>query len=95
MIRMTTRRASLLCKLLILALVVYGLYTLITLRAQLSDRQAQAAALTAAIATTQQENQRIREDIDAVSTDEGMKNAAYDKLGMVAAGEIDFRDVGN
>ena len=95
MIRMTTRRASLLCKLLILALVVYGLYTLVTLRAQLSDKKTQAAALTAAIATAQQENQRIREDIDAVSTDEGVEDAARNKLGMVAAGEIVFQDVGN
>ena len=51
--------------------------------------------LTSSIASTQQENDRLQNSIDALDTPEGLEQVARDQLGMVSEGEIVFEDVGN
>ena len=77
-------KSSLLVKLVILILVVYATVTLVRLRSQISEKEAEAAGLTSSIASTQQENDRLQSSIDAL-----------DQLGMVSEGEIVFEDVGD
>lgn len=86
-------KSSLLVKLLILILVVYATITLVNLRAQISGKESEAAALTSSIAATEQENGRLQDAIDEMDTDAGVENVARDQLGMVGQDEIVFQDV--
>lgn len=92
---MKSGKLSILIKLAILILVVYGTITLVSMRSQISQKQEEAAMLTAAVTAAENENARIQEDIDALDTDEGVEAIARSELGLVGAGEIIFEDVGN
>ncbi len=92
---MRFKRSSLLTKLLILVLVAYATVTLVSLQSQVTEKNAEAAALESDIAATEQENQRLQKAIDALGTDEGVEEVARRKLGLVSEGEILFIDVGN
>ena len=92
---MKSGKLSILIKLAILILVVYGTITLVSMRSQISQKQEEAAMLTAAVTAAENENARIQEDIDALDTDEGVEAIARSELGLVGAGEIVFEDVGN
>lgn len=61
-------KSSLLVKLVILILVVYATVTLVRLRSQINEKEAEAAGLTSSIASTQQENDRLQSSIDALDT---------------------------
>ena len=87
-------KSSLLVKLVILILVVYATVTLVRLRSQINDKNAEAAELTSSIASAQQENNRLQDSIDALGTENGLEDAR-DQLGMVKEGEIVFEDVSN
>lgn len=92
---MKFRKISLLLKLVILVLVVYGTVTLVSMQKQISEKKEEAALLTAAIADTQNENDRLLEDMEALSTDEGIAAIARTELGLVSPGEIVFKEAGN
>ena len=92
---MRFKRASLLTKILILALVVYATVTLVSLQSQVTEKEAEAAALAGAISAAEQENQRLQQAIDALGTDESVEAIARQKLGLVRKNEIVFHDVGN
>ena len=49
-------KSSLLVKLVILILVVYATVTLVRLRSQINEKDAEVKGLTSSIASTQQEN---------------------------------------
>lgn len=86
-------KSSLLVKLVILILVVYAVVTLVNLRDQIAEKNAEAAKLTSSITTTQQENGRLQDSIDALETDAGVEDIARDRLDMVTDGDIIFYDV--
>lgn len=88
-------KSSLLVKLVVLALVVYAAFTLVSLRSQINEKRQEAALLTSSITAAEQENSRLQESIDQMDTDAGIEAAAREHLGMVAEGEIIFKDVGN
>lgn len=88
-------KSSLLVKLVILILVVYATVTLVRLRSQINEKDAEAAGLTSSIASAQQENDRLQSSIDALDTNDGLEQVARDQLGMVNEGETVFEDVGN
>lgn len=88
-------RSSLLVKLVILILVVYAVVTLVSLRTQIAEKNAEAAALTSSITAAEQKNGQLEEAIANADTDEGIMDIARDKLGMVSDGEIVFKDVGD
>ena len=86
-------RSSLLVKLILLIVVVYATVTLVSLRRQISAKQAEAAQLTSSITSAEQENSRLNDAIETIDTDAGVEAVAREKLGMVAEGEIVFEDV--
>ncbi len=88
-------RSSLLVKLVILIVVVYAVVTLVSLRNQIADKNAEAAALTSSITAVEQKNGKIEEAIATADSDEGVEAIARDKLGMVTDGEVVFHDVGD
>lgn len=92
---MKSKKISLLLKLVVLVLVVYGTFTLVTMRTQISRKQNEAASLTAAISQAESENARLQEDMEALGTDEGIEAIARSELGLVSAGEIVFKEAGN
>lgn len=92
---MKFKKISFLLKLVVLILVVYGTFTLVSMREQISKKQEEAAMLTAAIADIQNENDRMLEDMEALSTDEGIAAIARSELGLVSPGEIVFKEAGN
>lgn len=88
-------RSSLLVKLVILILVVYAVVTLVSLRTQIAEKNAEAAALTGSITAAEQKNGQLEEAIANADTDEGIMDIARNKLGMAGDGEIVFKDVGD
>ena len=92
---MRFKRSSLLTKILILVLVVYATATLVSLQSQVTEKEAEAQALQSDIAAAKQENLRLEQAIETLDTDEGVIDAARQKLGWVAEGEIVFYDMGN
>ena len=88
-------RSSLLVKLVILIVVVYAVVTLVSLRSQIADKTAEAAALTSSITAVEQKNGKLEEAIANADSDEGVTAIAREKLGMVSNGEIVFKDVGD
>ena len=88
-------RASLLVNLVILIVVVYAVVTLVSLRNQIAEKNAEAAALTSSISAAEQKNGQLEEAIANADTDEGIMDIARDKLGLVTDGEIVFKDVGD
>lgn len=60
---MRLRKSSLITKLLILAVMIYAIVTVVTLQPQISDSRQQAAALQADVASAQQANLALEQDI--------------------------------
>ncbi len=92
---MRFKKTPLLTKILILVLVVYATVTLVSLQSQVTEKNAQVQVLEADINAARQENLRLELAIENLDTDEGVEDAARQKLGMVSKGEIVFYDVGN
>ena len=86
-------KSSLLVKIIILVLVVYATVTLVKLRAQITQKNEAAAALTSSIVAAEQENSRLQDAIDALESDEGVEDVARNRMDMVSEGEINFFDV--
>ena len=91
---MKFKRSSLMTKIIIVLPAIAAAATLVSLQAQLRERQATAAELEQQVAAASQEKRRMEAAIDAVDTDEGVKAIAREKLGMVESGEIIFYDIG-
>ena len=64
-----------------------------SLRRQITAKQAEAAQLTSSITSAEQENSRLNDAIENIDTDAGVEAVAREKLGMVGEGEIVFQDV--
>ncbi len=86
---------SIALKVVALFLLVFGVYTMVAQKQAIADKKDEAAMLTAAVSNAENENAKIQEDINALSTDEGVETIARNELGLVGAGEIIFQDVGN
>lgn len=91
---MRFKKSSLAMKILILVLVVYTTVTLVSIQAQVTEKEAEAAELQSSIDVAKQENLRLEQAIDALDTEEGIEDAARQKLGWVSKGEIIFYDMG-
>ena len=89
---MKFKKTRLLTKLLLLAVAVYAVVTLVSLRTQILQKQKQAAALEQQVAAAQQEQLELQEDSDKIGTKEGVIKVARERLGMVEDGEIVFYD---
>lgn len=92
---MRFKRSSLLMKILLLVLVVYATVTLVTLQGQVTEKNAEAAELQSSIDIEKQENLRLEQAIEKLDTEEGVEDAAREKLGWVSKGEIIFYDMGS
>ncbi len=92
---MKLKKASLLTKLLILALCIFSLVTLVTLQGQIRIKSAEEDQLNAEKMYAEQEQKELQEDIENFGTPESIIKIARERLGMVAEGEIIFYDADN
>ncbi len=82
-------------RLLVLALAGYAAVTLLSLRLQLRDAQAETAALQSQLSTASAETAALEEAVAGAATDEGLAALARSQYGLVCEDEIIFRVSGS
>ncbi len=89
---MRLRKASLLSKLILLAVILFAVATIIALRPKIEALQREKESLSADTAALEQKKQKTQEDIDALGTDKSVTAIARQRLHLVADGEIIYID---
>ncbi len=91
---MKTKRAGLLTKLVVLAMLVFVASALLNLRTQIQGAQADLAQLQAEKAAQEQTNADLRDAVENSDDPERQMEIARSKLGLVAPGDqiIEFTD---
>ncbi|MBQ3556642.1 MAG: septum formation initiator family protein [Oscillospiraceae bacterium] len=91
---MQVKRAGLLTKIVVLALLIYMATALLDLRGKLQDYRAEQAALSAQVAQVQQENAELSHAVEHKDDPDVLEQVARDK-GFVYAQERVFVDPTN
>lgn len=92
---MKFKRAGMLTKILIIALLIISVTAFLDLRSQAQELSRQQAALELQVNRQKQENQALSDAIAQSDDPESVRSVARDRLGLVAPGEIIFYDNGN
>lgn len=92
---MKLKRAGMVTKLLLLALLVVSLTTFLNLRSQAQDLEQQRVTLEEANERQRQENEALSAAIAEKDDPARIEEVARKRLGLVAPGEIVFYDNGN
>ena len=92
---MKLKRANILTKIVILAMIVYALISLIGTREQIAVAEADRAALQTKVDTLLRENAELEYDINHAGDPTVIAEIARTKLGLVKPGEKIFYDVSN
>ena len=90
--RVKLKKASLLTKLLILAVAVYAVVTLVSLQDRIAGVNAEVERLEEQVLYAEQEYAQVQQDLEELGSDQSVKKIARSRLGMVEAGEIVFHD---
>ncbi|WP_294473583.1 septum formation initiator family protein [uncultured Intestinimonas sp.] len=85
-----TKKAGLLTKLVVLALLIYLAVSLLNLQGRIRETQAQRDSLSRQVAEQTQVNADLAEDVANPDDPERIADIARDKLGLVAPGEKVF-----
>ncbi|MEG0320960.1 MAG: cell division protein FtsL [Oscillospiraceae bacterium] len=89
---MKMKKAGLLTKLVVLALLIATATTILNLRAQLTEAAVQQQELTEQVDRQQQENDALTAAIEDSDDPQRVEAIAREKLGLVVPGEIIFYD---
>lgn len=92
---MRVKRAGLLTKIVILALLIAVAISLLELNGQVERAQAEKEQLQLQVAMQTQTNADLAEAIENSNDPELMEKVARDKLGLVKQGEIIFYSMGD
>lgn len=92
---MRVTRASLLTKIVILALLIIVAISLLELSGRMDQVQAQKEELARQVAAQTQINADLEDAIEHSDDPEWIADVARDKLGLVAPGEIIFYGIGD
>ena len=95
MIPMKFKRAGLITKIVILAIIVYAGITLVSLKMQVSDARETRDALQSQVDGVLQTNTELQYAIDHSTDPDTIEDIARNKLGLVKPGEKIFYDVNN
>lgn len=90
-----TKKAGLLTKIVVLALLVYFITVLLTLNGQIAAAEAERDAMQSQVADQIQRNADLSEDVALADDPQRQEDIARDKLGLVVPGEKVFIDVTN
>lgn len=91
---MKLKKAGIITKLLLTVMVVYALFTIVTVRSDIAAAQRDLAALTVQVEDAQRENARLEYEIEHSEDAETIEQIAREKLGLVKPGEKIFYDIG-
>ena len=89
---MRFKKTSFLTKLLLLIVAVYAVYTLVRLQDRIQIARQTVSDLEAQVVYAEQDNAQLEQDLNDIDSDRSVKSIARNRLGMVEAGEIVFRD---
>ena len=89
---MRFKKTSFLTKLLLLIVAGYAVYTLVRLQDRIQIARQTVSDLEAQVVYAEQDNAQLKQDLDDIDSDRSVKSIARNRLGMVEAGEIVFRD---
>ncbi len=89
---MRFKKTSFLTKLLLLIVAVYAVYTLVRLQDRIQIARQTVSNLEAQVVYAEQDNAQLEQDLKDIDSDRSVKSIARNRLGMVEAGEIVFRD---
>lgn len=92
---MKTKKAGLLTKLVVLALLIYLSITLLDLRGQIRDAEAERDARQQEVDQQMQSNLALSSMLEKSDDPEALEDLARDRLGLVEPGEKVFYDVGD
>ena len=90
---MKFKRASLVTKIVILAIVVYAGISLVSLKVQVSGARENRDTLQGQVDSVLQNNTELQYQIDHSTDSETIEDIARDKLGLVKPGEKIFYDI--
>ncbi len=85
-----TRKASLITKLVVLALLIYLATTLLNLRGQINAARADQSGLSQQVAEQSEKNAELSDAIENSDDPDRIAAVARDKLGLVKPGEKVF-----
>lgn len=89
---MRFKKTSFLTKLLLLIVAGYAVFTLVRLQDRIQIARQTVSDLEAQVVYAEQDNAQLKQDINDIDSDRSVKSIARNRLGMVEAGEIVFRD---
>lgn len=89
---MRFKKTSFLTKILLLIVAVYAVYTLVRLQDRIQVARQTVSDLEAQVVYAEQDNAQLEQDLKDIDSDRSVKSIARNRLGMVEAGEIVFRD---
>lgn len=92
---MRVKRAGLLTKILILALLIVVAISLLELNSRVDQAQAQKEDLARQVAAQTQTNADLADAIEHSDDPDRIADVARDRLGLVAPGEIIFYSMGD
>ena len=90
---MKLKKANIFTKVVIVALLLYAVVSIATVRADVAKTEKMRDELAAAVADMTQQNAELNYDIQHGTDDETIVDIARDKLGLVMPGEKIFYDV--
>jgi cell division protein FtsL len=91
---MKLKRAGIITKIVIFALIVYASVTLINMRARIDAALIKQEELKQQVAEKQASNDQLQYEIDHKGDSDTIADVARDDLGLVAPGEKVFFDTG-
>ncbi len=89
---MRFKKTSFLTKLLLLIVAGYAVFTLVRLQDRIQIARQTVSNLEAQVVYAEQDNAQLEQDLKDIDSDRSVKSIARNRLGMVEAGEIVFRD---
>lgn len=92
---MKKRRVSLLLRIAVLVIAVWGAVTIVKLRLDIRDAEERQTAVRLEIDRQKRENSIVQELLDSAASEDTIADAARDELGYVSSNEIIFYDVSN
>ncbi len=84
------KKAGILTKVVVLALLIYLATTLLNLHGQITEARAQRDALTQQVATQSQRNSELADAVENSDDPDRIADVARNKLGLVEPGEKVF-----
>lgn len=92
---MKLKRAGIITKIVIVAMIVYAAVSLTGLKQQIDSAKTHQQELQQSVEQAMQENAELQYDIEHASDDETIEDIARSKLGLVKPGEVIFYDQSN